>query len=1013
MLEGTRSSAYARSPPSAPESTAQVGPPAAFEETRAPPAQVLDLPKGTELGRYVVLERLGQGGMGVVFTAYDPRLHRRIAIKLLHPGERQSKATASQDAQARLVREAQALAQLSHPNIISVFDVGTFQDQVFMAMELVDGESLRARLKRSRPSWREAVGIFRQAGEGLRAAHAAGLVHRDFKPDNMLLANSGRVFVMDFGLARAEVQGTGEVDLAASLLEAAASPVLDPQQNYLDTPLSRAGVVSGTLPYLAPEQLTAAVADARTDQFSFCVALYETLYGVRPFSSAAGKDRWSIPPRPPDVAVPAWLRQLVLKGLSIKPEERFSSMDALLAQLGRDPAARWRRAGWAAAAVATLAAVGVSVARRGPPPCQDVAAPLAAVWGEPQAAALRAAFLATGHPSAEALWTTTAATLKAYAGGWSQMRAESCEATRVLGAQSDEVLSLRMMCLDRRLRELDAMVSELRGLERAALANAPRAAAALLPLATCSDVEQLKAPTPLPPDPTARAQVLELQYGIAQGRALHAAGKMKQGVELATALIPRTRAARYAPVEAEALELLALQQDKSGQVKDAAKTAEEAVWAGVAAGDKRLVVRMASLKLRAHALLGELDVSAQWAERARSTLQTLKNVPIEEGAFENQLGVVEAMQGHFEEAVTHLSRARDLWTRGYGAQDISLASVLSNLAGAHHRRGQHAKAIELSQESLRVNERWLGSDHPQTLKDVHNLALTHLEDGQVNEAEPLVRRAFEGRTRVLGANNPLTGQSQALAAWLLGFHGDYARALEQLEQSHAIVLAGMGRESGETLQQQGFRAEFLGRSGKVDEALALQRSVLAAVEKLAGDEDEDVALGLGRLVHLSLAAGRRAEAVAAVERLRVLAARKSVVPLFKQQLLEGEGAVALEDRRAAEALRAFEALRELAQDAPAQSASRVPALLGMGRALELKGDRAQARALLSEGLQLAVHSRMAPDVLAPARFALARLVEAPDALELAKAAREGFVVSHSRQVEEVDSWLRRRPSASR
>ncbi len=944
----------------------------------APPAGAplgLQLPRGTELGRYVVLDPLGQGGMGVVFTAYDPRLHRRIAIKLLHPGGQRARASGGQDAQARLVREAQALAQLSHPNIVSVFDVGTYQDQVFMAMELVEGESLRARLKRSRPHWRETLRIFRQAGEGLNAAHGAGLVHRDFKPDNVLLANSGRVFVMDFGLARAEAHGAGEREVTEELLEAAASPTLQQQENYLGVPLSRTDVISGTLPYMSPEQLGGAPADARGDQFAFCVALYEALYGERPFKTEKGPDRWTVPPKPADVAVPAWLRQIVLRGLNPKPEDRFPSMAAVLAELAKDPAAKWRRAGWVAAALTVAAAVGVSVAsvKGRPAPCQDVAAPLQPVWDAPQRAALKASFLATGSPTAGALWETTERTLGAYAAAWSQTRGEACEATRVRGVQSDEVLSLRMMCLDRRLQELSAMIGELRSLDRATLVNAPRAASQLVPIASCSNVEELKAPIPLPADPAQRAKILDAQKELAHGRALLAAGKVKPGLELSAALAQRGRALGYPPFEAEALELSALLQDKAGRVKDAAGTAEQAIWAAVAAGDKRILVTTASLKVREHALLNEFDLSQSWADRARLMLSSVGDSPGEEGALENQLGVVRAIQGKLDEAIPHLNRAKELWTRAYGADAAPLASVLSNLAGAHHRRGDRAQAIQLTREALQLDERWLGKDHPQTFVRVHNLALLYLEAGEINAAEPLVQRAYEGRKQVLGEDNPMTGISYALLAWLDGFHGDYARGLERIERSHALALAATGRPSPETLQQQGTRAELLGRSGRLEEALALQKELLAQVEKLSGDEDEDVATGLGRLVRFGLASGRRADAAAALERLRKLAARPGMVPLFSQELLEAQGLFELADHRPAEALRSFEALRKQVDGAPADSASRVPALLGMGRAQAALGKQAEARELLTEGLRLGELSRMAPDVLAPAKLALEKL----------------------------------------
>jgi eukaryotic-like serine/threonine-protein kinase len=261
------------------------------------------LERGDVLGRYFILDRLGSGGMGIVYAAYDPELDRKVAIKLLRPGR------AGAEAGARLLREAQAMARLSHPNVLAVHDVGTFGDQVFVAMELVDGADLRQWLAASPRSEREVLDVFLKAGRGLAAAHAAGLVHLDFKPANVLVGRDGRVRVADFGLAQAE---GGEESGGA-----------------------------GTRGYMAPEQLTSQPVDARTDQFSFCVSLYEALYGARPFAP----DSFEVEDSPPGSRVPIRLRRLLLRGLAPDPAGRFASMDDLLAALENDPRPVRRR--WA------------------------------------------------------------------------------------------------------------------------------------------------------------------------------------------------------------------------------------------------------------------------------------------------------------------------------------------------------------------------------------------------------------------------------------------------------------------------------------------------------------------------------------------------------------------------------------------------------------------------------------------------------------------------------------------
>ncbi|HEX8536124.1 MAG TPA: serine/threonine-protein kinase, partial [Cystobacter sp.] len=420
-----------------------VVPPPTMPSTPAPEEV---LPRGATVGRYMVLEKLGAGGMGVVYAAYDPELNRRLALKLLHAGAEQVERSGGQ---ARLLREAQALARLSHPNVTSIYDVGTWEERVFIAMELVEGPSLRDWLKQGPRPWREVVEVFIAAGRGLAAAHAAGLVHRDFKPDNVLLGRDGRVRVLDFGLAR-------QVSDAAKGEQLPRPPVDVPWselgQSPLNTPLTRAGLVIGTLAYMAPESYEG-IFDARADQFSYCVTLYELLYGERPHGKTPGPpSAWRAPEPPRDARVPANVRRIVLRGLELKPEQRWPSMDALLGALGDTLPRRQRQ--WVAVGGLLALSLGIglplqlrSTAR---PPCQGGARRLEGLWDGARKAALGQAFQATGKPNAEESWSRTAQVLDTYAGDWAAMHVEACEATRVRGEQSDAVLSLRMACLERR-----------------------------------------------------------------------------------------------------------------------------------------------------------------------------------------------------------------------------------------------------------------------------------------------------------------------------------------------------------------------------------------------------------------------------------------------------------------------------------------------------------------------------------------------------------------------------------
>jgi eukaryotic-like serine/threonine-protein kinase len=280
----------------------------------------------------VVTGVLGSGAMGVVLAARDPDLDRMVAIKLLKPDAFPAEQAA--EARERLLREARAMAKLSHPNVVAVHEVGVDGDQVFVAMEYVQGTTLTRWLQAEPRTWRQILVTFLQAARGLSAVHGAGLVHRDFKPDNVLIDARGVVRVSDFGLVGAPRR--------ASPPSGGAAPALDG--------LTRTGAVMGTPIYMAPEQHAAGPTDPRTDQFSFCVALYEALYGRRPFAGNSYAELATSvlegrlePPPPSDV--PPWLAAVVSRGMSVDPAARFMHLDALIFTVNRElapPPARRR-----------------------------------------------------------------------------------------------------------------------------------------------------------------------------------------------------------------------------------------------------------------------------------------------------------------------------------------------------------------------------------------------------------------------------------------------------------------------------------------------------------------------------------------------------------------------------------------------------------------------------------------------------------------------------------------------
>jgi len=327
-------------------------------------APIEALKKGDTLGRYLVLEPLGAGAMGVVYAAYDPELDRKIAVKVLRPHEGKGNHARRQE---RLVREAKAMAKLSHPNVGAIYDVGVYGDQVFLAMEFLGGGTLRDWMIAKKRPWREIVRMFVEVGKGLACAHAEGLIHRDFKPDNVLLDKNGVPKVVDFGLVRLtndalDRSTSGSMEVTATHEEEEAT--LPVAQTALAA-LTRTGALTGTPAYMASEQFLGKALDARSDQFAFCVALYEAVYGERPFAGdtvlaiadAVTSQRIDAAPKNSDV--PNWIRHCLLRGLRVNPSERYPTVNALLAALSTNPVARIRRG--AAYGVAALLAIAATI----------------------------------------------------------------------------------------------------------------------------------------------------------------------------------------------------------------------------------------------------------------------------------------------------------------------------------------------------------------------------------------------------------------------------------------------------------------------------------------------------------------------------------------------------------------------------------------------------------------------------------------------------------------------------
>ncbi|WP_240360414.1 serine/threonine-protein kinase [Pyxidicoccus caerfyrddinensis] len=819
------------------------------------------------VGRYHILDKLGSGGMGVVYSAYDPELHRRVAIKLLHPD---ANTVARADGASRLLREAQAMARLSHPNVVSVHDAGTFAGRVFIAMELVDGLSLRHWLRAEHRTWREVLEVFRQAGRGLVAAHAAGLVHRDFKPANVLVSQDGRAQVTDFGLART----TADLEAAEAGRRTAPAKVPILQDDFLESPLTEAGLVMGTPAYMPPEQHEDGRTDARGDQFSFCASLYEALYEQLPFEGkrsaeyllevSAGRVR----PPPRGSRVPAWLFRAVARGLSPAPEARYPSMAVLLDALGQDPSVAWRRRGVVAAAALLLTgAVGVTwwVGNQRQAPCLGAEARLAGVWDAQRKADVQKAFTATGRPHASAAFTRVAAALDGFAREWTGMHREACEATRVRGHQSDEVLSLRMACLDRRRSALDAVTGVLAQTDVESLDSALDTAQRLPPVSGCADVEALQ--RGLPESPEQRERVQSLRTHVDRATALVDAGRYAQAqAELKTAL-EQSRASGARPVLAEALELEGRLGLVTGDEARAQAALRESLLTAQALRHDQLAARAAA---RLVTTVSSEPTLEEWSvAQARSSIERAGGAPELEALLQTSLGRNAFLRGQYAQAAEAFGRSAALREKYFGAEHLLTVESLRNEAAALSRTPDTERAAGLLRRVLETTERVMGPDHPQTAMAANAVGYHLVSSRRFEEGMPFLRRAITLEEQALGPDSatlsyPLNNLADALEAL-----GRYAEARPLRERALDLDLKAYGPAHPETATDLTALGELALREGRPRDAVDFARRGVAAYEAFQKDHP-DVAAPLTTLGQALLAQGQSREAHTSLERALAL-----------------------------------------------------------------------------------------------------------------------------------------------
>jgi tetratricopeptide (TPR) repeat protein/predicted Ser/Thr protein kinase len=921
--------------------------------TPAPPIPAAQVRLGD---RYEVKRLLGRGGMGAVYLARDRTLGRDVAVKLHGVGSGGD----------RLHREAVAMAKLAHPNVVTVFEVASFEDRLYVAMEYVKGGTLGTWMRSQTRSWRETVELLVGAGQGLAAAHAAELVHRDFKPENVLVGEDGRARVSDFGIAHVQTRASDKI--------IAVAVTIDPAK-----PMTMTGSVLGTPAYMAPEQLVGDPVDARADQFAFCIVAWEALFGERPFkgtslATLAASIALQKFERPAKSAVPQRVVDVIARGLANDPAKRYADMNALLADLRATIGGgkRWLLA--AALGAVPIAVVATLLATRGQnatnASCAGGTEQLAGAWDSRASETLRGAFVAARPKDGAAIHGRVAGVFEAYAQSWAKARRTACEATRVRGEQSEAALDLRMSCLDRKRGELAALVRQLGDADAPTVMSAQRAAFGLSSLSTCDDVAALASPVQ-PPDPTSRVRVDELRAGLAEANALRLLGRTKPALAKAQEVVAGAASLKYRPLEAEALTLAGDLQERGGDAAGGMKTLEQAVVAANA-GNHKLAAAEAWSRLA-------------WIRgyRERDFDRAMLDVQMAAAAIEGAGGNPEltAQLTHYE------------------------ALILET-------KGKAKEAKEKYLASLAAWDRLGERDTPKIALVYNDLGTVSRTLGDLDGAIAYHERALAIRTREFGEYHPWVFSSVLNIGNVAWSRDDFDGAIKSFERALAIAAEVFPPNHPQTALALGNLASAYDHKDMTDEAVATYGRALAMFEALSGPTHPDVAQTLRGLANVLVSAERYEEAKPHFARALSIMTDKEDDPLLPK-LLADYGQVLVKDdpRRAEELLQRAVKLGDAADPNDTEIAYPLTAL---GQLYLNTARVPTARAVLERALALrATEDGPDPDAYANAELLGAKVLwttpaDRPRALVLAASAKarlEKASMTKRKVYGHVTDWL--------
>ena len=799
------------------------------------PLDTSALARGTTIDRYVVIDKVGQGGMGVVYAAYDHVLDRRIALKLVT-------SRGPREGAALLLAEARAMAQLTHPAIVPVHDIGQLRDQFFLAMAFVDGTTLRAWQTRDERSWRELIEMYRLVGEGMAFAHDEGVIHRDFKPDNVLVDADGRPHITDFGLAKIVLASEGEPR----------------PPRPTDTITGRA---AGTPGYMSPEQARGEPTDARTDQYAFCVSLFEALHRGHPSQQP-----------PPRTDLPRHVVAALERGMAEDPAARWPSMHALLAALAPPQPSRRRRVLLGAAGgVAAVLAVGFALHRRSPPASCDL--PEATASWQARRAQVQAALAGHGEAGAELV-----AALDTWTARWTDMAQASCRATGD-GSQSQQLLDLRAHCLDHALDVTSSLIDLASRGDPDLVRHATSVASKLPSLEPCADTVGLLGQPPPPANPVRRAAIDLLERQLAQTEALVVGESFRAAQARLAALASPITASDYPPLLFDFHDTRAAIEMATQSDPDAAAAA---AWAALATDPSRSDLRAASVWISLTWIVGVMQHApaqgieiGQLAEAIEARVQDKHQVPL----LDQTLATVLVGAGKVDEGIARFERA----AAGFAAEgDLHDEVVtLDDEAMAYGTHGDTAKSLALLDRAIALAGK---APHSQLLLAnlLSEISISQIEAGHFADAKAALDRALV----VIGDGGEMPAQLAAIhgnLGYLAENENDLATAEREYRTDLQIARDKLGEDASDVQlaaynlgQMEYHRHELPDALATLHEALGiLQRAPVAAAQSSDYASPGDLAR---TLVDTRLALGQPSEALVEAEACLAVAERDGVTP---------------------------------------------------------------------------------------------------------------------------------------